>query len=198
MTSGTPAVAARATNRSRSPRSLGKKPSVRNGPSISPEALTAAARAEGPGIGDTRYPAASAAVTRSAPGSETAGVPASVIKATSPDASASRRSSRRLTLVVLVVADSWRLDREMREQAAAMPGILGRNQGDLAQDANCPRRQVLQIPDRRRHDVERAQQQRPCPSPTAAQPRAESGTASTILLYGQLAISIQIPEPAIF
>ena len=80
---------------SRSPRSRGRNPSVRNGPSINPDALTAAARAEGPGIGDTRYPASSAAVTRSAPGSETAGVPASVISATSPDASASRRSSRR-------------------------------------------------------------------------------------------------------
>ena len=99
-----PIAAARATKRSRSPRSLGRKPSVRNGPSINPDALTAAARAEAPGIGDTRCPAASAAATRSAPGSETAGVPASVINATSPDVKASRSSSRRRALVVLVVS----------------------------------------------------------------------------------------------
>ena len=146
MTSGNPVVAARATSRSRSPRSLGKNPSVKNGPSINPDALTAAATAEAPGIGDTRYPAASAAVTRSAPGSETAGVPASVINATSPDVQCFEEELAACALVVLVVADGWRFDREVCEQAAAMPGILSRNQGNVAQDANCPRRRSSRFP----------------------------------------------------
>ena len=134
-------------------------------------------------------------MTRSAPGSETAGVPASVINATSPDSNASRRSWRRAALVVLVVADGWRLDREMREQAAAVPGILGRDQGNLAQDANCPRREVLQIPDRRRHDVEGAQERCPCPSFDA---RARSRKRRRLYSCTDTGDSIKIPEPAMF
>ena len=53
----------------------------------------AAIGAEAPGIGETLNPRSHAARTRSYPGSETAGIPASEIKATSPDSSAERMDS---------------------------------------------------------------------------------------------------------
>jgi len=63
-----------------------------------------------------------------------------------------------------------------------MASILRRNQADVAQNTDGPGGEVLQISDRRRHDVERAQ------TPFLHRPplntRPESKTASTILLYG--------------
>src|SRR3989442_1051487 len=60
----------------------GRKPTNRNGPSEMPDAERAVTAAFGPGIGTTLNPAARAFLTTVAPGSEIAGVPASVTSAT--------------------------------------------------------------------------------------------------------------------
>src|SRR5437762_886238 len=60
----------------------GRNPTKTNRSASSPAADTAAATAEGPGIGTTGCPASCAARTRRAPGSLIAGVPASLTMAT--------------------------------------------------------------------------------------------------------------------
>src|SRR5207244_2855995 len=71
---------------------LGRNPSKQKRSLGSPLTTRAATSAEGPGTASTRAPAAAAAATSLAPGSDMAGVPASVTTATSTP-----RSSRRST-----------------------------------------------------------------------------------------------------
>ena len=69
----------------------GRNPAKRNSAVGRPDATSAASAAEGPGTGITRRPAAAAAAISPAPGSDTAGMPASLTSATAaPDR---RRSS---------------------------------------------------------------------------------------------------------
>jgi hypothetical protein len=58
------------------------------------------------------------------------------------------------TFVEGVVAEEWSLDAEMGEQAAGVSGILGGDQGDLAEDAQGAGGDVLQVADRGGDDVE--------------------------------------------
>ena len=89
-TNGNLVATARPSSIFRSSPPRGRNPTMTNGPSIRPDALAAAVSDDAPGIGETAYPAACAARTRSAAGSAIAGVPASVTIATSPSASAAR------------------------------------------------------------------------------------------------------------
>jgi len=57
-------------------------------------------------------------------------------------------------LIVLVVADGRRVDVEVGQQRPRPPRILARDDVDLAEHAQRPRADVLQIPDRRRDHVE--------------------------------------------
>ncbi len=77
MARGQPGWAACAKRRRRAPDLAGAKPRKTAGAASMPATDSAAARALGPGRGQTRWPAAAAWRTRSEPGSLTPGVPAS-------------------------------------------------------------------------------------------------------------------------
>src|SRR5215218_8603673 len=64
-----------------------------------------------------------------------------------------------LALVVLVVADERGRDAKVREQPPTMTRVFGGDQLNLSQDTQCARREILEIPDWRCHDEERAHDQ---------------------------------------
>ena len=74
----------------RSPDLRGKKPSKLNLSVGNPETANADSTADGPGMMVTSIPASIAALTRTKPGSETVGIPASLTTKTSSVAAISR------------------------------------------------------------------------------------------------------------
>ena len=78
----------------RADRRGGRKPAKVNSSAGSPDAASAATKADGPGIGTTRIPRSIASRTSRNPGSDTSGVPASDTIAISEPASSLATSSR--------------------------------------------------------------------------------------------------------
>ncbi len=108
----------------------GRKPSTTNRPVGSPLPTRALIAADGPGTTSTRWPAAAAAATRSSPGSEMPGMPASVtITTRSPDA---RRRSTSATAHLPV----WSLATMM---SGALTAMYRRGRAACRSDG-CPRR----------------------------------------------------------
>ena len=100
-----------------------------SGRSARPLVTSAVSTAEGPGSTDTSTPAARAARTRRAPGSEIAGRPASETRAIrSPLCEAGQELGDTRRLVVLVVGEESSLDPVALEQAARMPRVLGEDE----------------------------------------------------------------------
>jgi len=58
--------------------------------------------------------------------------------------------------VVFVHRQQWPLDAEMREQAPAVPRVLGADRIDRAQHLQRPRREIAEVADRGGDDVQRA------------------------------------------
>ena len=107
----------------------GRKPPNRNPSDSTPAAAIAAVTAEGPGRTSTDAPAARAASTRRAPGSETPGIPASVVNASvAPRGQAIEELAGPRSRRMVVVADRRPLRPEVRKEAAGHPGVLGDNQ----------------------------------------------------------------------
>src|SRR6185295_6589507 len=63
---------------------------------------------------------------------------------------------RARVFVVIVVGDQGLVNVEAREQRPCVARVLGRDQVDAAEDLSGPRGEILHIPDRRAHEVERA------------------------------------------
>jgi 4-amino-4-deoxy-L-arabinose transferase-like glycosyltransferase len=81
----------------------------------------------------------------------------------------------------VVVARERAGDAVVREQRARVPGVLRRDQVDLAEDAQRPQRHVLEVPDRRGDDVEDAARHADASLPTPgrrARRRARARAAS--------------------
>ena len=141
----------------------GRKPRNWNVSAGNPETASAAVTADGPGTLTTPNPARATSATSAAPGSLTPGAPASVTSATSSSRSASSNCGCPLPRVVLVVADDAGGQFQVAQQFPRLTCVLCSDQRYLGQHTRCARRQVFQVPDRRRYDVERSGHG--CPAP---------------------------------
>ena len=149
--------AAIAASRSRRSRPLrGRNPSNDQRGPATPTRRPRPAPTTPPAPGRPCRPAAAHAATSPSPGSETTGVPASVTSARSaPD----RQVLQQLALAARpapgVVARRAGRDLVAVEQPPRDPRVLGGDQRDGPQDLERPERDVAEVPDRRRDDVQR-------------------------------------------
>ena len=110
-----------------------------------------------PGIGSTAIPLLRQACTSSTPGSEMPGVPASVTNATRRAPFEARDELRQPRPgVVFVEAERRGRDAVMREELCRSARVFGRDHVDLPQDAQRPKRDVLEVADGRCDDEQRA------------------------------------------
>jgi hypothetical protein len=150
-------LASRASRSRRAAAFTGRKPSNTKRSLGRPATLNAAIAAHAPGTGDTRTPAARAALTRRKPGSLTSGVPASDTSAS--ESPASRRATSCAACASSLCwcsASSGRSRPEVGQQLSCVPGVLGADGGDIAQRVERARRQVAKVAYRRRDDVKGA------------------------------------------
>ena len=118
-------------------------------PPPQPDAEIAAITALAPGIASTRIPASRARVTSSCPGSDTSGVPASETSAMdSPAFNRSSRVARLLVLVVGVEARRARRDGVVLKKPRCPASVLGRDEGDFAQNPEGAQRDIFEVADR--------------------------------------------------
>lgn len=118
---------------------MGKKPSKVKRPVGWPEAARAATRAQGPGMGHTGIPRAAHWATSSSPGSEMAGIPASVTRAQFSPAS-SRSSTARAAAVgiVAVIGHHGLFQPQVIEQFDGYPCVFGGDEVRLSQGVRHP------------------------------------------------------------
>ncbi len=139
----------------------GRNPANRKRSHGSPDRTSAASGADAPGTTVTAMPRASASRTSLNPGSETSGVPASEMRATRAPASSRAMSLGRMRFgIVLVIGRALGRDVVMREELKAHARVLAGDEVGRAQDAERAQRDILDIADRRRDEIEAGRERR--------------------------------------
>ena len=132
-------------------------PQTRTCPRAVPQTLRAAVSTDGPGIGSTDIPSATASRTTRTPGSEMQGVPASEIRATLfPSAKIIDQLLSPMPLAVFVEADQGSVDIIMRKELPAPSGVFGSDEVNLLQYPQSAQGNILQISDGGAHNIEGA------------------------------------------
>ena len=166
----------------------GRKPSKKNRSVGRPATVSAASAAEAPGTAVTACPASRAARTSLKPGSEISGVPASDTSATaSPAASRCQELRPRRRGVVLVIGRQRRRDAVMVEQLAGDARVLAGDQVGGGQRFERPQRDVAQVADRGRDQMQAAGEPRRLDRLAGERCSAASGALSSSVMAATLA-----------